>query len=420
MFSVFWKSGQLSLPGPCMSSKSLPSALVPSALQLTVNHIHYYILAPQERQYDNNRKFSVIFPVLAGPQAAIRGGSPQAQPQALGPAVAHPQYQNIAPDEPPQYHNIIPNPPPLPVLPRRPPAQQPREDRGLPFDDFYDRICAHMDLQPNDALIGYKFKWDRVCDAPHRLSSAEEYHTMIEITIEIHNLRANANRRRTNKQPTKCKLDETDPGLDSTVSFAAQLWELKEQLTCQKHCVSNDHFQLDIYVLTLWAKKILLNEATFHQPPAMKEFDHLPRKRYCSSLASSSSAPPPPIHIHLGDSILSAQHGQSQSNRIIDLTGNSEPEEDEIIIYPTIGNALREFHEDFPEHNFPQYEAPFLRHGYKHVDDSIGFIHYHYLIDIIQMEACAVNIFLSQAYNLIRCAKKGKGKAIPNEEEKEN
>ncbi|KAF8990081.1 hypothetical protein BDQ17DRAFT_1434022 [Cyathus striatus] len=362
-----------------------------------------------------------------GPQAAIHGGSPQAQPQALGPAVAHPQYQNIAPDEPPQYHDIIPNPPPLPVLPRRPPAQQPREDRvidtGLPFDDFYDHICAHMDLQPNDALIGYKFKWDHVCDAPHRLSSAEEYHTMIEITIgkichalhrdvvlEIHNLQANANRRQTNKQPTKCKLDETDPRLDNT--HCGQF--------CFVNPVSNDHFQLDIYVLTLWAKKILLNEATFHQPPAMKEFDHLPRKRYHSSLASSSSAPPPPIHIHLGDSILSAQHGQSRSNRIINLTGNSEPEEDEIIIYPTIGNALCEFHEDFPEHNFPQYKAPFLRHGYKHVDDSIGFIHYHYLIDIIQMEAHTVNIFLSQAYNLICHAKKGKGKAIPNEEEKEN
>ncbi|KAF8994290.1 hypothetical protein BDQ17DRAFT_1431139 [Cyathus striatus] len=296
-----------------------------------------------------------------------------------------------------------------------------------------------MDLHPDNALIGYKFKGDRVSDALHRLSTAEEYQAMIDIAIgkihrawcrevvlDIHNLQENRNRRRTNMQPAKCKADEADSESDTTLSFAPQLQELKERLACQLHCgrfcyvnpVMDDHIQLDLYVLSLWAKKILLGEASFRNPPAVKDFDHLPRKRQrvSSSISSNTSQ----IHIHLGDSILMAQRGQTRSNQPIDLTGNSDSEEDNTTVFPLISDVLHNLHEDFPEHNFPQYEASLLRHGFKYVDDDIEHIHYRYLIDIIKMEAHAVNIFLSQAYILIRCAKKGKGKAISKEEDKEN
>ncbi|KAF8975144.1 hypothetical protein BDQ17DRAFT_1268161, partial [Cyathus striatus] len=62
-----------------------------------------------------------------------------------------------------------------------------RLETDLPFEDFFDRIFAQMDLCPDDALIGYKFKGDRVSDVPHRLSTAEEYQAMIDIAIgKIH------------------------------------------------------------------------------------------------------------------------------------------------------------------------------------------------------------------------------------------
>ncbi|KAF8978162.1 hypothetical protein BDQ17DRAFT_1440250 [Cyathus striatus] len=122
------------------------------------------------------------------PQTAMCGGLPQAQVHdpAVGARVP------VLPDQPPRYQDIVPNPPPLPC---GPPAQQLREDRvidvshinvsipcatedpdavvvqstlhletDLPFEDFFDRICAQMDLHPDNALIGYKFKGDRVSD----------------------------------------------------------------------------------------------------------------------------------------------------------------------------------------------------------------------------------------------------------------
>ena len=30
----------------------------------------------------------------------------------------------------------------------------------IPFGDFYDRICARMDLDPMEAVLGYKFETD--------------------------------------------------------------------------------------------------------------------------------------------------------------------------------------------------------------------------------------------------------------------
>ena len=44
----------------------------------------------------------------------------------------------------------------------------------LPFDDFFSRVCARMDLEPLEASIGYKFSGDRKTDAPFRLSSEDE------------------------------------------------------------------------------------------------------------------------------------------------------------------------------------------------------------------------------------------------------
>ncbi|KAF8997056.1 hypothetical protein BDQ17DRAFT_1429264 [Cyathus striatus] len=380
------------------------------------------------------------------PQTAMCGGLlPQAQ--VHDPAVG--AWVPVLPDQPPRYQDIVPNPPPLP---HGPPARQLRKieviidvlhinvsipcatedsdavvvrstlclETDLPFEDFFDRICAQMDLRPDNALIGYKFKGDCVSDAPHRLSTAEEYQAMIDIAIgkirhawhhevvlDIHNLWENRNRRRTNMQPAKHKADEADSESDTTLSFAPQLQELKEQLACQLHhgrfCyvnpVMDDHIQLDLYVLSLWAKKILLGEALFHNPPAVKDFDHLPRKR--QQVSSSISSNTSQIHIHLGDSILMAQRGQTRSNQPIDLTGNSDSKEDNTTVFPLISDVLCDLHEDFPEHNFLQYEASLLRHGFKYVDDDIKHIHYRYLIDIIKMEAHAVNIFLSQAYILI-------------------
>jgi hypothetical protein len=59
-------------------------------------------------------------------------------------------------------------------------------------------------------------------------------------------------------------IDSTEP--DTTVSFKTELRELKQRLQCEKHsgkyCYVDpinpgEHIALDVYKLTLWAKKIV-------------------------------------------------------------------------------------------------------------------------------------------------------------------
>ena len=44
----------------------------------------------------------------------------------------------------------------------------------LPFQDFFSRVCANMDLDPLQAQIGYKFSGDRKMDPPFRLATEDE------------------------------------------------------------------------------------------------------------------------------------------------------------------------------------------------------------------------------------------------------
>lgn len=71
----------------------------------------------------------------------------------------------------------------------------------IPFEDFFSRICAKMDLDPANAELGYKFHNDRVRDAPHQLSNDQQLREAFEqgcdlikrarsrrVVLEIHNL----------------------------------------------------------------------------------------------------------------------------------------------------------------------------------------------------------------------------------------
>jgi hypothetical protein len=63
-------------------------------------------------------------------------------------------------------------------------------------------------------------------------------------------------------------MDDTELPVDTAVSFKTELRELKQRLQCEKHsgryCYVDpihpgEHIALDIYKLTLWAKKIVSN-----------------------------------------------------------------------------------------------------------------------------------------------------------------
>lgn len=55
-----------------------------------------------------------------------------------------------------------------------------RVPSDLVFTDFFSRMCANMDLDPNEALIGYKFPTDRVKDVPRELGNVSEYSAMMQ------------------------------------------------------------------------------------------------------------------------------------------------------------------------------------------------------------------------------------------------
>ena len=46
---------------------------------------------------------------------------------------------------------------------------------NLYFNDFFEGICASMDIQPADAVLGYKFSGDRVSDPANRLANADDF-----------------------------------------------------------------------------------------------------------------------------------------------------------------------------------------------------------------------------------------------------
>ena len=155
-----------------------------------------------------------------------------------------------------------------------------------------------MDLDPLDARLGYKYASDHVRDPPHQLSNEEELCAAMEkgcnrlqlartreVVLEIYNLvrqpfnlmasltpmsqspacaAAQGMRKHPATESSASGADGTKP--DTAVSFKTELRELKQRLQCEKHsgkyCYVDpinpgEHIALDVYKLTLWAKKIV-------------------------------------------------------------------------------------------------------------------------------------------------------------------
>ncbi|RPD52197.1 hypothetical protein L227DRAFT_617931 [Lentinus tigrinus ALCF2SS1-6] len=175
-----------------------------------------------------------------------------------------------------------------------------------------------VDLNPQQAHL-YEYHTDRSCDPPHRLSSEEDLRDAFStvglaqrarscmVVMEIHNLICYCSSffdfnpaMVSNKR--KAAHDRGLKGPDqpsTTMSFLSELRKLKAHLECSRHpghhCyvppINGDHVLLDIAKLTLWAKKMFLNQATLYQPPEVLGFDHVTKKRHCNSPLSTFISP---------------------------------------------------------------------------------------------------------------------------------
>ncbi|KIJ96350.1 hypothetical protein K443DRAFT_10688 [Laccaria amethystina LaAM-08-1] len=198
----------------------------------------------------------------------------------------------------------------------------------LSFQDFFSRVCARMDLDPLEALLGYKYPGDLARQPPYRLTTNEELREAMakriekikrartrEVFMEIHNLRpaqraaAASTLGRKGRNSTSQPLNSEEP--DTTLTFIKELRELKRRLECQLHkgryCfvspINGQHQGCDIYQLTFWAKKIFLGQANYQSPPSSLEFDHVPKRIRRVKPAISSQ---PEIHVHIPSNIIAS------------------------------------------------------------------------------------------------------------------
>ncbi|PPR02239.1 hypothetical protein CVT24_011467 [Panaeolus cyanescens] len=231
----------------------------------------------------------------------------------------------------------------------------------LPFQDFFSRICAHMDLSPSSAILGYKMTGDLVRTAPYRLMDEEDLRNAMskavlkiqrartrEIIVEIHNLRpaqvaAQAKQAaHAGRKPGAGSAGVSDASEPSTsVSFAPQLRRLRAHLACQRHggkpCyvdrITAEHKVLSVFDLTLWAKSMLLDpiNVTLTRPPSTLQFDHF---RIHKRRANREQNPQPQIHFHLNgikpaSSRARRPFSAKNSDPVIDLTGSDTESLDE-------------------------------------------------------------------------------------------
>ncbi|KAI6117924.1 hypothetical protein F5141DRAFT_1061639 [Pisolithus sp. B1] len=175
----------------------------------------------------------------------------------------------------------------------------------------------------------------------------------------IHNLKP-AIKLVTNVKNLKHKeAGDDDPNM---VDFTDELQCLKEHLACATHSgwwcfvspIDGNHNQLDIFVLTLWAKKMV--------------------------------TPPKPALLP------------------------SDDDNDGLIKYPAIELLLCDLDEVMPAVNFLQYQTAFIGHGIFYVD-SIKDLSPEFLEGEIGLPQSVVKWFKKYAGWFMRCAEKQKGRA---------
>ncbi|KAG1726894.1 uncharacterized protein EDB91DRAFT_1254140 [Suillus paluster] len=202
---------------------------------------------------------------------------------------------------PPPYSMHVPvhAPNPVPMQVNARPAQQPVVTSNItifiPLNSGV--VGGHMDLDPADAELGYKFHTNHAHDDPHQLSDKQQLHEALERGRQLID--------HSHTQETILELHNLKRPHATTLSFTAEFHKLKNKLDCVKHpgkfCyinpISGDHKAQDIYNLTLWAKKIFLGKATYEKPPETAAFDHISKKHRVSSTTASQAGPSlPAIH----------------------------------------------------------------------------------------------------------------------------
>ncbi|KZP22978.1 hypothetical protein FIBSPDRAFT_889874 [Athelia psychrophila] len=304
-----------------------------------------------------------------------------------------------------------------------------RVDIRLPvdisFDDAISRITARMDLDPLKCHLGYKYHDDKRRGDSHQLTDEDQWRAAIDhgiqlirrartrrVVLEIENLQPARQTTASKSRGTKRSADDSENDPSTSVSFVSELRQLKGHLSCARHPGSwcyvdrikpDDHIPLDIFKLTLWAKKIFFGDATLQNPPSELSFDHVPKKR---KMAASTKPNATPVQVNItnvmpfgdqsgqrrvnaptpsgsgtsmsattsfSDSIASAGSptlSSSSSSPVCSCSSSSPPIP--AGTPPPINNLLYDLHQAFPIYNLPQCLPNLRAAGIKTVDDVPG------------------------------------------------
>ncbi|KAF7979309.1 hypothetical protein HWV62_43034 [Athelia sp. TMB] len=264
-------------------------------------------------------------------------------------------------------------------------------DIGIDFEDFFSQACANMDINVTTAELGWKFTTQKKGDAPNQLATADDFKYAMDMAI------AKQQRAITNpvevqifnlKAPTvapaaakKRKAGNEAPG--AFIDCTTQLKTLRETLLCQthdrRHCYvsprNGEHIDVGDDRMGLWARKIVLGEATFTQPPNDMFFDHQPTKKQRTAKTTGSGThveiynhipgPSTPLTDNAGQRTSSTPSAISPPSAI-----SSPPSDvdDDDIVFPDIMDALKHLNRITPKDEWTLYENGLHQYGINYVN----------------------------------------------------
>ncbi|KAF7972816.1 hypothetical protein HWV62_17012 [Athelia sp. TMB] len=272
------------------------------------------------------------------------------------------------------------------------------------FTNWLHCVCEIMGLDLGDTELGYKFKG----------ALAETSYTGSHCI---------------------CWAEGTCPDTDklnpTCIDATPHLHALKEHLACAKHsgryCFirpAGEHFELDVLMLSVLARKMATNEATIHEPPNVLTFDRCLMKQ-----PRTSASQPAPIEVHNYISTLA-----TPAPALSDCGGlctvnipaspspspvKTEDNTDFLVGYPSTALALHELDTMIPEAQMIQYIDQFHSHGMYHINSTLCKSD-NWLQVNVQMEHKVIAGFHEHVERPANRARKGKGHARRIKVEGEN
>jgi hypothetical protein len=249
-------------------------------------------------------------------------------------------------------------------------------EKGIGHGDFFDRVCAYMELPRDKARLGYKWNFERRNDLPHRLLTSEDLCEAFDKAVEM----SNSKRRR------KVVIMEI-VNLVSITSSVLQLlmpWDDKDLPIVHKKSASKrkrgDEKISDLPATNEFVKLKLHKKANKLRTPHVSGMSvtpqaiDLPNKLPFQTVADSKDV------------------NTSSDNGDTDIVSDYEHD-------LTVADVVKAIHLEYPQLNMPQYERALAIQGIIYAR-SIPDFDQKFYVDIVKMAPGAVELLIRKALKM--------------------